>query len=95
MSKRQQINDIRLNIIKYQFSDFCKHNPKALALIFKALIKGESATQSNKKSKPQNKSTNLAESKIANPKTNQESTIHLDDLELDIPLPKPPLNIEG
>ena len=48
-----------------------------------------------KKSKPQNKSTNLAESKIVNQKTNQESTIHLDDLELDIPLPKPPLNIEG
>ncbi len=95
MPKKQQINDIRLNIIKYQFSNFCKHNPKALALIFKVLIKSESVAQDNKKSKPQNKSTNLAESKIVNQKTNQESTIHLDDLELDIPLPKPPLNIEG
>lgn len=94
-NKQQQIKNIQLDIIKHQFSNFCKHNSKALALIFKALIKGESSTQENKKSNPKNKPIDSTESKTANPKTTQESTIHLKELELDIPLPKPPLNIEG
>lgn len=94
-NKQQQIKNIQLDIIKHQFSNFCKHNSKALALIFKALIKGENAAQSNPRLNTQNKSIDSIESSKTNHKTNQESTIHLKELELDIPLPKPPLNIEG
>ena len=45
----QDIQDIKLQIIKRQFSIFCKQNQKALALIFKALIKGEKQLKEYKK----------------------------------------------
>lgn len=39
--KTEEISAIRANIIKYHLSRFCKANANALALIFKALIRGE------------------------------------------------------
>lgn len=39
--KAEEISAIRTNIIKYHLSKFCKANANALALIFKALIRGE------------------------------------------------------
>lgn len=39
--KTEEIDAIRVNIIKYHLSKFCKANANALALIFKALMRGE------------------------------------------------------
>ncbi|MBD5165483.1 hypothetical protein [Helicobacter sp.] len=39
--KTEEINAIRTNIMKYHLGKFCKANANALALIFKALIRGE------------------------------------------------------
>lgn len=101
--KQKQIQTIQLDIIKYQLSDFCKRNSKALALIFKALLKGEKTAKQNQESTSKDKPKKSPKS-TPNPQPNspesipnptQESTIHLKELDLDIPAPKPPLNIEG
>lgn len=39
--KKREINAICVNIIKHRLGSFCKTNATALALIFKALIRGE------------------------------------------------------
>ncbi|WP_297810159.1 hypothetical protein [uncultured Helicobacter sp.] len=40
-NKTEEIRDIRANIIKHHLTKFCKANATALALIFKALMRGE------------------------------------------------------
>ncbi len=94
--RQKQIKNIQLNVIKYQLSNFCKRNSKALALIFKALLKGEKITPQDKSKKTFQSTPKLSsKSQKPNPKPTQESTLHLKELDLDIPIPKSPLNIEG
>lgn len=66
---------IEYDIVKYQFSQFCKHNTQAIALILKALLKGEKVYQnpsaSDSKSIPLRKNMTKIESK--NPKPKAES----------------------
>lgn len=40
-TKKAEIESIRINVIKHQFMQFCKHNTQAIALLLKALMRGE------------------------------------------------------
>ena len=62
--------EIEYDIVKYQFSQFCKRNTQAIALILKALLKGEKAYQSDSNTTPLQQNKTI-ESK--NPKQKVES----------------------
>lgn len=101
-NKQEEIEAIKLNIIKYHLSNFCKRNSRTLGLLFKALIQSEKTnhiqktanhtTPPNTKTSPKS-STKKTQTNQNTP--NKTDTIHLEELKLDIPTPKPPLNIEG
>ena len=101
-SKQEEIEAIKLNIIKYHLSNFCKHNSRTLGLLFKTLIQSEKTNHIQKtanhttppstKTSPKS-STNKAQTNQNIPNTSTPK--HLEKHKIDIHTPKHPLNIEG